>query len=671
MGKIMMIERLKRKQLSLNIILLLITSLLQLGMMTAAKADFTNGGFESPYAPTGTVTSDPINGWTSTGFLFNGNATNAPPTSIAGINLGSGGLSGGILDIYDTTNPDFPNDYFLKGATPTPTLTLPGNGPQSASINFRSTHTPFAHAGVFVPNTAGWSAIPKQATSIRQQITVQTSDLDPADGKVHVRFIAAPVLDDAAEVGHQMRELPFFAIQLNNITTGRTVSNPLFFQWNFATQPSVPWKTLTAAGTNLGGRIGYQYTDWQSFDISPGNAFIHVGDTIEFVALASACAPGGHDGHLYLDDIQTKLPSKLWVNVTGPVSTTPGSTVTYTYRYTNNNSVAVNNVTVVANLPQGTPPLQSNGNPGLVTPAQNTTYVSNTNPTTGSCSGAGPVTCNVGTLQPGQTGTFTVKVAIPGTWVTTPDSVTSGPINNGNYPISGDGVAALLGPLVQTSLVAPTAASNLVANTNGMPTTFVPGTPYTGSFTCTNASNLSASSDAPDATCDITNLPPGLAVSQCTISPSGAVWTQPTVIPANQTVTCNVSGTPTTAGAFTAIVSTNASNNSNSTSNIATAPISSPGSSGIPVPATLNGKRILNPAIACCGRPIILHNLPGAGQTTYKVTARTGNVRCAVKRSKSKTFLKVNGSRGSCTVVGTKNGITTLPLTIRTPKPLR
>jgi hypothetical protein len=86
------------------------------------------------------------------------------------------------------------------------------------------------------------------------------------------------------------------------------------------------------------------------------------------------------------------------------------------------------------------------------------------------------------------------------------------------------------------------------------------------------------------------------------------------------------------------------------------------------IPATLNGKRVLSAAIACCGRPVILGNLPGPGKTTYRVTARTGNVRCAIKRSKSKIFLKINGRRGSCTVVGNKNGVDTLPLTIRTPK---
>ncbi len=447
---------------------------------------------------------------------------------------------------------------------------LPGTGLQSASINLRSVNAPLTKSGTGA--IAGWTRIGQQATSVSQQITVQASDIDPIDNKVHVRFIAAPVLDNPS---HSVNEQPFFAIQLNNITTGRTAANPLFFQWNFASQPGTPWKNLTlcGAGTNPGCRTTYQYTDWQAFDIAPGNAFIHVGDEIEVVVIASGCSQGGHEGHVHLDDMHTTIPSGLWVTASGPASTTPGSNVTYTYTYTNNGNTPVNNVQVVANLPQGTPPLVA-GVPGPVTLDQNTTFVSNTNPTTGSCTGSGPVTCTIGTLQPGQTGTFTVTFAIPGSWVTADDGTdTTGPVNNGNYPISGTGVTTLLGPLVQTALVDASAVSNLIANASGMPPTAVAGTPYTGSFTCTNDSNLSAAGDAPNASCDITNLPAGLVVSGCTISPSNTVWTQPATIPADETVTCDVTGTPTSSGAFTATVTANATNNSNSTSNSASAPI--------------------------------------------------------------------------------------------------
>jgi hypothetical protein len=345
---------------------------------------------------------------------------------------------------------------------------------------------------------------------------------------------------------------------LNNITTGRTGSNPLFFQWSFASQPGVPWQALTSAGTNQGSDTSYQYTDWQAYDIAPGNAFIHVGDVIELIVVASGCSPGGHDGHLYLDEVHTLISPRLWVVASGPNSSTPGSNITYTYSYSNATAAVANNVQIVAALPvQGKP----SGSP------LSTTFVSVTTPTTGtspSCSGTNPVTCNVGTLQPGDKGTFQLTVNIPSAW-----AISTGPVNNGNYPISATGLNTLLGPLVQTALLAPSSLSNLVASTSGLATAATLGVPYSGTFTCSNVATASATGDATNAACDITNLPPGLSVSGCSISPSNTSWTEPSTIPSGQTVTCNVTGTPTTVGSSTATLTANASNNSNSTSNVA------------------------------------------------------------------------------------------------------
>ena len=94
---------------------------------------------------------------------------------------------------------------------------------------------------------------------------------------MHIRFVAAPILQNPA---HEANQQPFMAIQLNNITTGRTGSNPLFFQWSYGGQPGVPWQSLTQAGTNEGSASNYQYTNLQAFDISPGNASIHLGDVM-------------------------------------------------------------------------------------------------------------------------------------------------------------------------------------------------------------------------------------------------------------------------------------------------------------------------------------------------------------------------------------------------------
>jgi hypothetical protein len=323
----------------------------------------------------------------------------------------------------------------------------------------------------------------------------------------------------------------------------------------------------------------------------------------------------------------------------------------------NTGATAVNNVQVVANLPQ-------QGTPSSL-PSPSTTFVSVTTPTVGtspSCSGTAPVTCSIGTLQPGQTGTFQLTVNIPSGW-----ALSTSPVNNGNYPISGQGVSLLLGPLVQTNLIASSGLSNLVASTSGLPTTASLGVVYSGTFSCSNTPTASATGDAPNASCDITNLPAGLTTTGCTISPASLVWSEPQSIPANQTVTCNVSGTPTTAGAVTATVATNATNNSNSTSNMANATITV---GAVAIPATVNGVPIVDPAVVCCGRPVILGDLPlpGSGTTSYFVASQTGDAICLIGHSGSQTYLKMRASNpGSCTIVGIKNGVASAPLTVMAP----
>jgi hypothetical protein len=101
----------------------------------------------------------------------------------------------------------------------------------------------------------------------------------------------------------------------------------------------------------------------------------------------------------------------------------------------------------------------------------------------------------------------------------------------------------------------------------------------------------------------------------------------------------------------------------------ATPPVKLPAQPTVDIPATLDGATVLDPAVICCGRPVILGPLPipGTGPTTYAVTAQTGNVTCQIGQTATQTYLKVHGSNGSCTIVGTKNGITSKPLTITAP----
>ncbi len=88
--------------------------------------------------------------------------------------------------------------------------------------------------------------------------------------------------------------------------------------------------------------------------------------------------------------------------------------------------------------------------------------------------------------------------------------------------------------------------------------------------------------------------------------------------------------------------------------------------SSVNIPATVNGSPILNPAVVCCGRPIILGDLPvpGSGPTVYSVTGRTGSVTCELGQTQTQQYLKMQGKSGSCTIVGTKDGVTSNPLTV-------
>ncbi|HVT63480.1 MAG TPA: hypothetical protein VHD33_08355, partial [Legionellaceae bacterium] len=94
-----------------------------------------------------------------------------------------------------------------------------------------------------------------------------------------------------------------------------------------------------------------------------------------------------------------------------------------------------------------------------------------------------------------------------------------------------------------------------------------------------------------------------------------------------------------------------------------------PPSTHVDIPATVNGSSSLNPIIVCCGRPVILGPLPipGSGPTVYTVSHQTGNVTCQIGQTNAQTYLKMYGKNGSCTIIGTKNGVVSNPLTVVAP----
>ncbi len=470
----------------------------------------------------------------------------------------------------------------------------------------------------------------------------------------------APVLENPA---HTAKQQPFYAIQINNLTTGRTGSNPLFFQWSYAGQAGVPWQTLSKKGSNSGSNATYTYTDWQNFDFAPGGGAngINVGDQIQLIVLAAGCSPGGHDGHIYLDDVSTvpltpTTPSLL-INVsTTSTTVAAGQSITYTYTYTNNGPTSVDAVTVQAHMPQTqgtTTPFDTIYSTSTTKPCPNPTFEATTN----------VLNCSLGTLAAGSSNTFTMTVIVPSNW-----QPSYGPINNGNYPIQGTGVSPVLGNLVQTNIVAgtpPPNTSNLVVNVSEMNNNnLTANTRYDGSYSCTNQ----GPGYATNATCNISNLPDGLTVTGCTITGSPpSAFIEPNTIPAGATVSCQVAGVPTSdiSRQIDAVVQSNAANNQNSSSNYAVVPFNVY-NNPVSIPATLNGSTILSPARVCCGRPVLMYDLsiPSDLAATYRVVGTTGNISCSIGSTGPDFYVKVFGRPGTCTLQGTKDAQISAPLVL-------
>ncbi|WP_460480061.1 IPTL-CTERM sorting domain-containing protein [Comamonas humi] len=468
-------------------------------LAVAAHADFVNGGFEA--------TPD-FSGWTQKGYTIPGAIPSFPPTTESDLGL-------------------TPNAANIRSAVLSAGSESLTGGALAWSDKVARVHT--------AVNANGKN---NRASAIEQSIVVANGDID-ADGKVHIRFTAAPVLEDP---GHQSDEQPYFFIEIT-----KADGTSLFHTFNFANQAGVPW---VAVG-------GIKYTDWQAFDIPLDPGLVALGDTVTVKVIAAGCGPSGHAGAVYLNNVRSGngnvQGASLWVTAEGPAAvnrhTNPDGTtdVTYTYTYKNNGNAAVSNVTVNPAMPQTTDS----------TP-KDTSFVGITQPSFGggACTapagGVGstsPAACSIGTLQPGESGTFTMTVRVPA-------DTAADLLNNGTYPIAGTGVPSLLGPLVKTNLLA-----DMVPDVSQLPPGGgVVGTPYPAgaAFSCTNQGSTAAQ----NASCAATGLPAGVTVGQCTISPPTPAlnWSQGSAVPAAATVTCPVTGTPTTTPANPPKVTTGGDN---------------------------------------------------------------------------------------------------------------
>lgn len=268
----------------------------------------------------------------------------------------------------------------------------------------------------------------RQASSIEQTATMTVADIDPTDGKIHIRFALAPILNNPS---HKKENQPFFFVEVYNVTK----QEQLFHTFNFSNQSGIPWQS---------GGGGKQFTDWQGFDISPGNGLLDVGDEVTLKIYTSNCSEGAgdHDAVVYVDAVGAFMPG-LSVQATGPSNALPNDEITYNYNYTNGSGVYALGTEV-----EITAPFTANGLP--------LTFVENEIPD--NC--AGPEThdpaargqyivCDVGDLANNQGGSLPVQFKVPSdASSTSPDNV----INNGDYNVYASSVSPYLGPLVKTNI---------------------------------------------------------------------------------------------------------------------------------------------------------------------------------------------------------------------------
>ena len=423
---------------------------------TAAHAGVVNGNFE---------TGD-FSGWTVTHYRNNGIGT-FPPTQKSHLSL-LAPVQAPVTQVVSTasgTPADAPD-------APGQALSIPFQGSYSARINARGNNN--------------------RASGIQQSAQMVLGDVDPIDGKVHLRMAVAPVIQDG---GHTPQEQAYFYVEVRNATKGTR----LFYTFNFAAQPGVPWQTVG----------GYQYTGWQAIDVAPGNGLLDVGDVVEVEVIAAGCSQGGHSGEVYVDSIGPFFAGLL-VSAAGPTTAQPGDAVPYTYTYSNNSGVMVFNSQVSATSPQ----IRNAANTATVNALfQSVSVPAGATCTTPAVGAAGTVNCDFGSLVDHQSGTFQIVWTVPADASTT---IPNNALNHGTYSMSATGASTVLGPLVQTRVVSGATLTDLAV-------------------TVSDGASAGAVGSTPTYTVVVTNDGPTPVV--------GAVLTQPIVSGLTVgTWTCNGAG---------------------------------------------------------------------------------------------------------------------------------
>lgn len=361
-----------------------------------SQAAWLDGSFTND-----TPGSPPPAPWTLSTYLNQTGATITTPMTEAALNLSPPGSTG---------SPPAGTTQVVAG---------PIQDPQAPALGA----LPWAGQAV-VLNLGGTN---HSVNKLSQVATMGSADVDPTDGLVHVRLAVAPVLENT--VSHTLAQQPYVFVALTNLTR----STQFLGYFAAANQAGIPWMTV-----NLSGNRQYVSTSWQTFDIAPGAAKLQIGDQVQLTIVAAGCAPGGHEGHVYVTGVGSFFPPGLMLQASAPASVVTGSTLSYTMQYRNTASQRVTNVQMTAQTPPNTV-LQS------FTPPPGAT----------SCTGlgrgqTGQIVCSLAMLPAGGSGQWQMTVQVnPGAAANT--STLIGPI----YSISSGSTPWLQGPAVPVQVLDP------------------------------------------------------------------------------------------------------------------------------------------------------------------------------------------------------------------------
>ena len=380
---------------------------------------FDNGGFESGGGSLGSWT---VSTYLNTGIVY-------PPASLADLKLGAGGEN-----LTHASTALTPESQPLAGMTDEPGAPhYPKFGLASAVVNDQG------HNG--------------NVNSLKQSFTTTFADIDPVDGKIHARFVLAPALQSAE---HLEPMQPYFYVELRNVTRGTL----LFSTFNFSNQPGIPWQRQPSPQTS---DLDVLFTEWQLFDVAPGNVALQAGDTIEVEVYAAGCGYTKHFGEVYVDGFGAFIPS-LSVAKSAPQVAAADTDLTYTFLVKNDTGSVAPDVVVDEELPDRTTFVSYNA-PGATCTA----------PPVG---GTGTVSCAYGWMNPAAHATFTVTVHI--------DPAATGKVSNGNYSIRGRTISPLLGPLVETTIVGAVNYTDLAITVTDGVAAVTWGSPVAYTVTVTN-----------------------------------------------------------------------------------------------------------------------------------------------------------------------------------------